>query len=127
MTRALVSIWKRLTPWRADPGAAWWKLCQASPRDGTANHQTLRLSSDVLKGRRPVMWHTELMEKVTWWSRATRTRLPQKKAQRAACPDQTQSPPHAGGGRIERAPQTGSEREIPEMTRSLQRSGANFC
>src|ERR1700757_448606 len=85
MTRALVSIWKRLTPWRADPGAAWWKLCQASPRDGTANHQTLRLSSDVLKGRRPVMWHTELMEKVTWWSKATRTRLPQKKAQSAAC------------------------------------------
>ena len=93
MTSALESIWNRLTPWRADPGAAWWKLCQASPMDGTANHQTLPLSSDVLNGRRPVMWQTELIEKVTWWSTATRTRLPQKKAQSAPCQDQSHSPP----------------------------------
>src|SRR5579863_703491 len=72
--RADESSWPRRTPWRADVGYAWWRLCHDSPMESTASAATLRLSSVVVKGRRPTMWQIELTPQVTWWSRAIRTR-----------------------------------------------------
>ena len=51
--RAEESIWPRPTPWRADDGYAWWRLCHDSPIDTTDSTATLRLRSSVRNGRRP--------------------------------------------------------------------------
>ena len=53
--RAEESIWPRPTPWRADDGYAWWRLCHDSPIDTTDSTATLRLRSSVRNGRRPNM------------------------------------------------------------------------
>jgi hypothetical protein len=74
----------------------------------------------------PVTWQIELIENVTWWRRATRTRLPQKKAVSAPCQDHDHSPPTSGGSSIDRTTQSGKARETRRMAESLQRSGANF-
>lgn len=41
MKRAEESTCPRITPCRADVGSAWCRLCQDSPHDSTASHQTL--------------------------------------------------------------------------------------
>ena len=53
MTLAEVSYWPRMTPCRAQVGSAWWRLCQDSPIEGIASHQTLPDMSRLLKGRAP--------------------------------------------------------------------------
>ena len=42
------------------------KVVPRLAHDGKASHHTLRLSSLVFNGALPVMWHTELIAKVTW-------------------------------------------------------------
>lgn len=126
MTAALVSTWKRPTPWRTEPGSAWWKLCHDSPIDGRASHHTLRLSSLVLKGLRPTTWQIELMAKVTWCNTAIRTKLPQKNAVTAPCHDHDHKPPASGGSSMDNATQAGNARERRRMVRSRHRSGANL-
>ena len=54
MTRALESIWPFSTPWRAQVGSAWCRLCHDSPMDSRASHHTLPDLSREAKGERPV-------------------------------------------------------------------------
>src|SRR5690242_11970889 len=97
MTRAEVSSWKRRTPWRALVGSAWCRLCQDSPPEGIASHQTLPEKSREAKGRSPTVWQIELIDQVTWWIRPMRTTVPQKNAVSAPCQDQVIRPPSTGG------------------------------
>src|SRR5262245_37348218 len=124
MIRAEVSIWPRSTPCRAQVGSAWCRLCHDSPIDGIASHQTLPDLSRLLKGRLPTVWQIELIDQVTWWSIATRTRLAQKNAVRAPCHDIVHSPPAIGGMRSDTAVHSGNCREIRTRSRSFSRSGA---
>ena len=68
MSRALVSTWPRSTPWRAQVGSAWCRLCQLSPIEMIASGQTLAERSRVLKGRLPKVWQMLLIDQVTWCS-----------------------------------------------------------
>ena len=61
ITSAEMSIWYQRSPWAAEVGKAWWLLCQDSPNDGSASHDTLRESFGVAKLRRPKKWQSELM------------------------------------------------------------------
>src|SRR3954447_13215883 len=93
ITRAEVSSWPRMTPWRAQVGSAWCRLCHDSPMEGIASHHTFADLSRETKGRSPMVWQIELIDQVTWWSRETRTREPQKNAVSAPCHDQVITPP----------------------------------
>src|SRR3954454_18045287 len=65
------------SPWRALVGKAWWLLCQPSPRLTIAIGKLFLLSSELLNGRVPQTWHTELMLHVTCCSVKIRTSPPQ--------------------------------------------------
>ncbi len=84
ISNAEVSSWPGSSPWRAERGNAWWPLCQDSPMLTTARTPTLPLRSLVMNGRRPNMWHTELMLHVAWCNTHTRTRPAQNRALTAA-------------------------------------------
>jgi hypothetical protein len=47
MSIAEGSIWRRVMPWRAEVGNAWWLLCQASPKVSSDSHARFRDSSSV--------------------------------------------------------------------------------
>ena len=84
ITRAEMSTWPRCTPWRAQVGSAWCRLCHDSPKDRTASGQTLREWSRAANGASPIMWQIELIDHVTWCSSATRTRPgPEERGERA--------------------------------------------
>src|ERR1700754_2684903 len=127
MIRAEESIWPRSTPCRADVGSAWCRLCQDPPHDRTASHHTLPERSRDLNGRLPTAWQIELIDHVTWCSRATRTRDPQKKAVKEPIQDIVTRPPTSGGIASETTVHSANCRETARMAESLMRSGANFC
>src|SRR5690349_25026786 len=110
MIRAVESICPRRTPWRAQVGSAWCRLCQDSPIDRKASHQTLPDLSRLLNGRSPMVWQIELIDQVTWCSRETRTSDAQKKAVSAPCQLIDQSPPMTAGSSIEPATMSGKAR-----------------
>src|SRR5262249_39800614 len=62
ITPAVGSSCLAFIPWTAEVGKAWWLLCQASPKVGSASHARLRDSSVVSKSRLPNMWQSELIE-----------------------------------------------------------------
>src|SRR4051794_41535490 len=103
MIRAEVSSCPRSTPCRAQVGSAWCRLCQDSPIDGMASHQTLTDLSRVRNGRLPNVWQMELIDQVTWCNKETRTRLPQKNAVSAPCHDHDHRPPTSAGSRSDTA------------------------
>src|SRR5882724_12703947 len=76
---------KRRRPWKADEGNAWWLLCHDSPNEIRLSSQTLRLSSDDRKFRRPQKWQIELIENVTWCKRKMRIAPPHRRAVSAPC------------------------------------------
>src|SRR5699024_9861046 len=78
IVRAEISICPLSTPWRAQVGSAWCRLCQDSPKDGMASHHTFRERSRTSKFSSPMVWQMELIDQVTWCSSATRTRPAQK-------------------------------------------------
>src|SRR5664279_4060131 len=108
MRRAELSSWPRSTPWRAQVGSAWCRLCQDSPMDRAANHPTFTELSRVTNGRSPHVWQIELMDQVTWCRTATRTRLAQKKAVSAPVRDQDHSPPTTAGPSSDTATHSGN-------------------
>src|SRR5665811_947509 len=124
MRRALESIWPWSTPWRAQVGLAWCRLCQDSPIDRIASHQTLADLSWLVKGRSPMAWQIELIDHVTWWSRPMRTSDPQKKAVAAPCQDIDHRPPMTAGVRTETAINAGNAPWTRRMSLSAIRSGA---
>ena len=72
------------TPCRAQVGSAWCRLCQDSPIDSIASHQTLPARSRVANGRSPRAWQIELIDQVTWCSSADpHERGPEERGQRA--------------------------------------------
>src|SRR5215470_757429 len=127
MTRALTSIWPFSAPWRAQVGSAWCRLCQDSPNDGMASQATFRDLSLTSKSSWPNVWHTELIDQVTWCSRQTRTKVAQKKAVSAPCHDSDHRPPIMAGPSSETAAQAGNVFDTRRMVRSASRSGQNFC
>src|SRR5918994_4414094 len=97
MTRADMSIWPRSTPWRAIDGSAWCELCQDSPKLRIASGQKFADLSRATNGRSPMAWQIELIDQVTWCSSPIRTRLAQKKADRAPVQDHVIRPPSSAG------------------------------
>ena len=78
-----------------------------------------------LNGRLPTAWQIELIDQVTWCSRATRTSEPQKKAVTAPCQDHVTSPPISGGQQQrDQRPARGTAARSHGRRRSLIRSGA---
>ena len=98
ITRALMSIWPRSTPCRAQVGSAWCRLCHDSPPLRIASGQKFvaRSRPGETKGRLPTTWQTELIDHVTWCSSATRTRPAQKNADQAPVQLCVTSPPMSG-------------------------------
>src|SRR5262249_46544683 len=127
MTRALMSIWPWSAPCRAHVGSQWCRLCQDSPKEGMASQATLRDLSLTSKSSVPNVWHTELIDQVTWCSRQTRTRLAQKKAVSAPASDIDHRPPISAGPSREIAAQRGNALDTRRMLRSASRAGQNFC
>src|SRR5689334_9867529 len=119
-----MSTWPRRTPCRAQVGSAWCRLCQDSPPDGIASHQTFADLSRETNGRLPIAWQIELIDQVTWCSSPTRTSEPQKNAVSAPCQDQVISPPRAAGSSIESSTKAQKFLEIRTRSGSLSRSGA---
>src|SRR6185312_8931923 len=97
MVRAEMSNWPRSTPCRAQVGSAWWLLCQDSPKLRIASGQKFAERSREAYGRSPIMWHTELIDQVTWCSTQTRTSEAHRKAVSAPVQDQLIRPPRAAG------------------------------
>src|SRR6266540_6331774 len=124
ISRAEVSSCPLSTPWRAQVGSAWWRLCQDSPIDGIASHQTFADLSRDTNGRSPIVWQIELIDQVTWCSSDTRTREPQKNPVTAPCHDQVSSPPRMAGSASETSAHSQNSLEIRTMSRSFIRSGA---
>src|SRR5918994_7531919 len=119
ITRAEMSIWPRSTPCRAIDGSAWCELCQDSPKDRIASGQKFADLSREAKGRSPIAWQIELIDQVTWCSRPTRTRVPQKKAVSAPCQDHVSRPPTAAGSRSETMTSQGKALLMRRMSSSL--------
>ena len=111
-------------PWVAERGKAWWLWCQDSPSDGIASQNTLVDSSSVAKRRRPKKWQIELIEKVTWWTRKTRTRPAQKSAASPAASSPVRAQPIANGISRPSVTQSGNSLLMTRMPRSSSRSGA---
>jgi hypothetical protein len=88
MIRADMSSWPRPTPWRAQVGSAWCRLCHDSPIEAMASGQKFVERSRAVKGRLPIMWQIELIDQVTCSSTATRTRPAQKNPVSAPHQDQ---------------------------------------
>src|SRR5258708_254732 len=99
MVRAEMSTWPRSTPWRADVGSAWCRLCQLSPKLRIASGQKFAALSPLRSsnGRSPTTWQIELIDQVMWCRNDTRTRPAQKNAHSAPDHDQVMSPPSAAG------------------------------
>src|SRR3954451_11907907 len=89
--RAEESSWPRSTPCRAQVGSAWCRLCQDSPIEGIASHQTFADLSRATNGRSPMVWQIELIDQVTWWSKEMRTSEAQKNPVTAPCHDMVSS------------------------------------
>jgi len=64
MMRADGSSWPRPTPWRAQVGSAWCKLCQDSPSDVIASGQKFVDWSRRVQGRSPTIRQIELIDQV---------------------------------------------------------------
>jgi hypothetical protein len=124
ITRALMSIWPRSTPCRAQVGSAWCRLCHDSPALRIASGQKLVARSRETKGRSPTTWQTELIDQVTWCSSATRTSPAQKNAVQAPVQLAVTRPPMtAGSARLRKAHRMNS-RLVRRSAVSLSRSGA---
>src|SRR5690606_15576591 len=80
ITRAEMSIWPLSTPCRAQVGSAWCRLCQDSPKEGTASHHTFRERSRTSKFSSPMVWQMEFTDQVTCCCSARRTSPAQKNA-----------------------------------------------
>ena len=87
----------RCTPWRAQVGSAWCRLCQDSPMDAMASGQKLVALPGAVNGRSPIMWHIELIDQVMWCSTAARMRPAQKNAVSAPHQDMVMNPPSRPG------------------------------
>src|SRR5580693_5419204 len=126
MALAAMSIWCLSTPWRAQVGSAWCRLCQDSPKLRIASQLTLRDLSRTSNSSLPKVWQIELIDQVTWCRNATRTRLAQKNAMTAPCQDHVHRPPIRAGSSSETATSQGNHREILTMSSSASQSGQNF-
>src|SRR3954451_23650680 len=115
ITRADMSSCPRLTPWRAQVGSAWCRLCQDSPMVAMASGQKLVERSRSVHGLLPIMWQIELTDQVTWCSTATRTSPAQNNAVTAPHQDQVSRPPSAAGASRLTADQSGNWR----LTRAM--------
>src|SRR5947209_11578054 len=102
-------------------------LCHDSPAERIASHQTFPDRSRVLNGLSPTMWQIELIDQVTWWTRAMRTSPAQKNAETMPHHDQVSRPPRIAGTTSEASTSEGKDLEIRTMSRSLRRSGAYLC
>src|SRR3954469_23328684 len=81
------------------------------------------LSREV-NGRLPSVWHSELIDQVTWCERPMRTSPAQKKAVAAPCQLMVISPPSTAGSSTLTAAQTTNSRLVAARAPSLSRSGA---
>src|ERR1700691_702214 len=126
MVRAAMSICPFRTPWRAQVGSAWCRLCQDSPKDRMASQFTFLDLSLTSNSSLPKVWQIELMDQVTWCRNAIRTRLAQKNAVTAPCQDIDHSPPIRAGASREDVTSQGNHFEILEMSESASQSGQNF-
>src|SRR5690606_22423066 len=111
---------------RAQVGSEWWRLCQDSPKDGMASHQTFRDLSRTWNSSSPKTWQIELIDQVTWWSRPMRTSEPQKNAVSAPCQDQVTRPPMTAGSAMEARASAPNQRCSFITSGSRHRSGAYF-
>jgi hypothetical protein len=101
-------------------------LCHDSPALSTASGQKFvaRSRPGETNGRLPRTWQTELIDQVTWCSRATRTRPAQKNADHAPAQEPVTRPPiSAGAARLTKA-QTTKSLLVATRAPSLSRSGA---
>src|SRR5215475_78833 len=124
IVRAEVSTWPFRTPWRAQVGSEWCRLCQDSPWLRIASHQTLPDLSRLLNGRAPIVWQIELIDQVTWCSSAIRTSEAQKNAVSAPVIDQDHNPPMTAGASSETTTRYRNSRDTLTTSLSLSRSGA---
>ena len=102
------------------------QVVPASPNEMIASGQKLDALSPwrTSNGRSPYTWQTELIDQVTWCSRAMRTRPAQKNAVSAPCHDQVISPPITAGPSSEIETSSGKSRSMRLMSLSASRSGA---
>src|SRR5215831_6525180 len=126
ITRALESIWPFSTPCLAQVGSAWCRLCQDSPKDAMASHETFRDRSRASKSSVPNVWQIELIDQVTWCSSVIRTRLAQKNAVIAPCQDIPHRPPITAGSSSDTPTSGPNSRSTILILRSASRSGENF-
>src|SRR3981081_357662 len=126
MSRAAGSTCPLSAPCRAQVGAGGGMLCQDSPNDRIASQLTFRDLSRTSNSSLPNVWHTELIDQVTWCRNAIRTRLAQKNAVRAPAQDHDHSPPIKAGASSDTATSPGNHREIRETAESASQSGQNF-
>ena len=92
-----------------------------------ARAATLLLRSFVANGRRPNMWHSELMLHVAWCNTQTRTRPAQNRALKAAPRVPPSSHPRPNGSASDTTQNTGKSLSITTMSRSASRSAAWRC
>src|SRR6202034_3990617 len=121
-----MSIWPLRTPWRAQVGSAWCRLCQDSPKDRIASQDTFLDLSRTWNSSLPKVWQIELMDQVMWCRNATRTRVAQKNAVTAPCQDMDHRPPVSAGASRETATSPGNHRETAATSGSASQSGQNF-
>ena len=99
-------------------------LCQFSPKDTTASGHRLVLWSVDPSDWRPNVWHSELIDQVTWWSRAIRTSPAHTSAIRAPTHDPEMAYPMAKGMANEASARRGNSFPISTRSRSFNMSGA---
>src|ERR1017187_442283 len=126
MRRAAMSIWPLSTPWRAQVGSQWCRLCQDSPKERIASQDTFLDLSLTSNSSLPKVWQIELIDQVMWCRNAIRTRLAQKNAVTAPGKDIDHSPPIRAGPSRERVTSQGNHRETRAMSASASQSGQNF-
>jgi hypothetical protein len=101
-------------------------LCQDSPNDRIASHETFLDMSLTANSSLPKVWQIELIDQVMWCRNAIRTRVAQKNAVTAPCHDMDHSPPASACASREIATSPGNHREIAQTSESASQSGQNY-
>ena len=119
-----MSIWPRSTPCRAQVGSAWCRLCQDSPIDRIASHQTLPDLSRDLNGPLAdgVADRVDRPGDVVQ-QRDADQRAPEERGERALPATSTRARRRRRAAAARRATSHGNSRETRTMSRSLSRSG----
>src|SRR5258708_7824966 len=115
-----------MTPGGAQGGAAGGGVCPLLPLEMIAHGQKFAAPAGPrgAEGRWPDTWQNEVIDPVTWWSRAIRTRVAQKKAVSAPDHDMVIRPPSNAGASTDVSARAGKSRSTRNMSRSAIRSGA---